>query len=447
MKKFFTATALVLFYFSLFAQTSDTINIQRDSENNITFASFKKASNERKLSRGDDFLKNFFNAKATDEFRLEKSKKDDLGMDHLKFQQFYRGMKVEGAVYMLHGKSDGIETMNGKFDRITLKEGQPRIAESSALDAALQFVGAKKYSWEDSEAEKFIKANSGDDQATYFPKGELVIIKSRIPGKAEWRIAWRFQISALDPRSIQIIWVDAVTAEFLNRESLICNTNASGTAATRYSGTRNITGDSFTGGFRLREIRNGVDIQTLNLMNNNWPGASTDFVDDDNNWTDAEHNNQAQDHAALDAHWGSEVVLDYWRTVHNRNSIDGNGLRIRNNVHYKLFEDNAGWISGDNVMVYGDGYVFDPLTSLDVCAHEFGHGIDQFESNLSYQSESGAIDEGLADIWGAVIEYWAAPEKNHWLIGEELGGPGALRSMSNPNSTLQPDTYGGSILV
>jgi len=91
------------------------------------------------------------------------------------------------------------------------------------------------------------------------------------------------------------------------------------------------------------------------------------------------------------------------------------------------------------------------LTALDICAHEFGHGIDQHESNLTYQNESGALDEGLADIWGAVIENWAASEKDHWLIGEEIGGP--LRSMSNPSSLTYnlgagatgtyPDTYNG----
>jgi len=80
---------------------------------------------------------------------------------------------------------------------------------------------------------------------------------------------------------------------------------------------------------------------------------------------------------------------------------------------------NAQWVAGTNnhFMQYGDGYtIFKPLTSLDVAAHETGHGINEFTANLTPGTqESGALNEGLSDIWGASIEYWAAPTK-------QLGG-------------------------
>jgi Zn-dependent metalloprotease len=50
-----------------------------------------------------------------------------------------------------------------------------------------------------------------------------------------------------------------------------------------------------------------------------------------------------------------------------------------------------------------------------------------------------------SDIWGACIEYYAAPGKSTWLIGEDIerrAGSLALRSMSDPKSEGQPDTYG-----
>ena len=62
-------------------------------------------------------------------------------------------------------------------------------------------------------------------------------------------------------------------------------------------------------------------------------------------------------------------------------------------------------------MFFGDGSTyFRPLTSLDVCAHELGHGICQFTSNLSYAyaTESSALNEGFSDIWGASVEAYAA---------------------------------------
>jgi len=52
----------------------------------------------------------------------------------------------------------------------------------------------------------------------------------------------------------------------------------------------------------------------------------------------------------------------------------------------------------------GDGNIYNPFTALDICAHEMGHGINQFTANLTagYQ-ESGALNEGFSDIWVLVL--------------------------------------------
>ena len=103
-------------------------------------------------------------------------------------------------------------------------------------------------------------------------------------------------------------------------------------------------------------------------------------------------------------------------------------------------------------MTYGDGSgtYFDALTSIDVAAHEIGHAVCETSANLVYQKESGAMNEGFSDIWGACVEYYAAPSKSTWLIGEDIerrSGHAALRSMSDPKSEGQPDTYGGTYWV
>ncbi len=68
-------------------------------------------------------------------------------------------------------------------------------------------------------------------------------------------------------------------------------------------------GDSYSGGFRLREIRNGVNIQTYNMNLGTNYSSATDFSDNNNNdWTAAEYNNTNLDNAALDAHWGLEIL-------------------------------------------------------------------------------------------------------------------------------------------
>jgi len=254
--------------------------------------------------------------------------------------------------------------------------------------------------------------------------------------------------------------VDAVTNEVIREIPLIYDVNTPCTAQTIYSGTVGITGDSFTGGFRLRENRNGVDIQTLNLQNSFNYATAIDFTNTNTNFTNGSWANFNQDRAALDAHWGAEKVLSYWGDVHGRNSIDGNGLRVLSYVHASpdgFGWNNGQWVGGPNnhFMQYGDGdgFIFNPLTSLDIAAHEMGHGITEFTAGLAPGTqESAALNEGFSDIWGACVSNKSAPTtKQTWLIGEEIFATPAfncIRNMQNPRSTTtaegqHPDTYHG----
>lgn len=321
------------------------------------------------------------------------------------------------------------------------------------MSNALNFVNAKKYKWEDANLEKFIKQNNNNPNATYYPKGEIVITNDLLKGGNNLRLAWKFTISALFPNDEQWIYVDAITGDVIRATPLIYDVNTPCTAQTSYSGTLAITGDSFAGGFRLRESRNGVDVQTLNLQGTNNYANAIDFANTNTNFINGNWANFNQDQPALDAHWGAENVLDYWSVVHNRNSINGNGMAVISYVHNSI-GNNAYWDGTAHVMNYGDGdgIIFNPLTALDVCAHEIGHGITEFTAALSPgNQESGALNEGFSDIWGACVEHWAAPNKQTWLMGEEIFATTAfncIRNLQNPKSTTaaegqHPDTYHG----
>ena len=210
-------------------------------------------------------------------------------------------------------------------------------------------------------------------------------------------------------------------------------------------------------------------------------GTSLNPETGDNDWTSAEHrkdnfsttnpypiaNEKNNDDIALDAHWGAEVVLDYWKIIHNRTSYDDKGTKVFNYVHYGDAYDNAFW--NGTSMTYGDGSYqggtnpngsFAPLTSMDVCAHEIGHGVCEFTANLVYANESGAMNEGFSDIWAASVESYVLTQIDNslpydpWGIGEQIderdGGlaPGqaasrALRWMDDPKAAGNPDSYGG----
>ena len=330
------------------AQQTDTLEIQRNEKGKISFARFKPDVN-RKVQGAGDFLKAVLQAKPDDELRLIKETTDKLGIFHHRYQQYYKGIKVEDAEYLIHGKNEIIETINGDFQDVNISSVAASVNEQKALGNALNFVNAKKYKWEDANLEKFIKQNTNNLNATYYPKGEVVITKDYLKGGNNLRLAWKFTISSLLPNDERWIYIDAVTNEVIRETPLIYDVNTPCTAQTRYSGTLAITGDSFTGGFSLRENRNGVDVQTLNLQHTTNYANAIDFTNTNTNFTNGNWANFNQDQAALDAHWGAENVLDYWRVVHNRNSINGSGMAVISYVHNSI-GNNAYWDATAHVM-------------------------------------------------------------------------------------------------
>ena len=74
--------------------------------------------------------------------------------------------------------------------------------------------------------------------------------------------------------------------------------------------------------------------------------------------------------------------------------------------------------------------------SLDVAAHEFGHGVVEYTAGLRYHNQSGALNESFADLFGAMVD------RDDWLIGEDLYDDGqALRDMETPENGNQPSTF------
>lgn len=370
--------------------------------------------------------------------RTEKGKSDET----YKYQQHINDIPVEFGILNVHVKGGKIVSQNGNWFKDVTKAAADKgsISESVALNRALSYVGAKSYKWQDPEEEDFIKKESGNQQATFAPKGTLVYYSDPSNLDASTlKLAYKFDIYAAEPLSRKIVYVDAKTGSVLGHNDLIHETNAPGTAVTAYSGTQSITTDSYNGSYRLRETGRGNGIQTFNMKKSTNYAKAVDFTDTDNNWNNV---NTTQDQYATDAHWGAEKTYDFYFTKFGRNSIDNKGFAIKNYVHFDRNYFNAFW--DGSRMTYGDGsttYVAKPLTAIDVCGHEITHGLTSFTANLNYNNESGALNEGFSDIFGNSIEAYARPTKNSWLIGEDFY---TIRSMSNPNAYSQPDTYKGT---
>ena len=451
----YSAAALLLFASFVSAQAQDAAKIASKVVGNDGQPELVQFTTEGKAAlRGvssDQVLRQQLALTNADQMVQRSADTDQLGFVHQRFSQFYQGIRVEHADYIVHSKSGAVEAINGDFERITNLNITPSVGEKSALNSALAHVGARTYMWQTSEA----------NAEAFKPTGELVIVGDHRTGENGPRVlAWKFNVYAAAPVSRAFIYVDAHTGDVVLKDAIIKHAAATGTFATAYSGSRSTNDGTTTGGYFLREgTTRGLGIETYNCKKGNSYTAATDFVDADNNWTAAEYNNTNFDNVSGDAHVGAQATYDYWKNVHGRNSYDNAGAKIKSYVHFDdtpgdgVGYENAYW--NGSVMTYGDGASrFRPLTALDVCGHEIGHAVCERTANLTYSGESGAMNEGLSDIWGASIEAYAVANlgftssgvkaKSTWLIGEEIDKQqAALRSMSAPKTLGQPAYYKG----
>lgn len=373
---------------------------------------------------------------------LYRSDIDDAGFTHYRYHQYHRGVRVDGAELLIHEYNGRVRTLNGKLVWGLHADVQTPVQAADAIQFALAHLPAERYMWQDDAAGRLLRRLKNDPSATFYPQPELVLVApgfTRDP--AGYQAAWRMIIHAGKPNFRIDVFVSAQTGAILEEVQELCTQNTPGTAQTKYSGAKAIITDSLGAGiFRLAETTRGNGIETYNMQTSTEYGDAVDFIDADNHWNNV---NAAQDEAATDAHWGAEMTYDYLLTHHNQASLDDNDLPLIGFVHFDQGYDNAFW--NGNWATYGDGSGnWEPLTSLDVVAHEYTHGLTDFTADLRYRNESGALNESFSDIFGTSVEIWADPPRADWLIGEDFVKNGKpLRNMADPKSLGDPDTYKG----
>ncbi len=156
------------------------------------------------------------------------------------------------------------------------------------------------------------------------------------------------------------------------------------------------------------------------------------------------------DAAVDEAFESSGHAWDLFADVFGRRSVDGRGTPLSVTVHYGQRYDNAFWDGSQLVFGDGDGEVFDRFTKpMDVMAHEFAHGVTQFSAGLTYQGQSGALNESVSDVFAALTRQRVLGQDAaaaDWLIGVGLFRPGvearALRSMLHPGTAYDDPRLG-----
>jgi Zn-dependent metalloprotease len=340
--------------------------------------------------------------------------KDRDGTVHTRYERTYDGLPVLGGDLVV--SSDA-----GKTERVV--KATPKAIEPATVTPK---ISAAKAETQAVAAAKAAGAKAPD--------------ADRAPRKVIWAangtpvLAYETVVGGLQedgtPNELHVV-TDAATGAKLYEYQAIHN----GTGNTMYSGTVTLGTAQSGSSYTLTDTARG-NHKTYNL-NRGTSGTGTLFSGPDDVWGDGTASNAET--AAADAHYGAALTWDYYKNVQGRSGIRGDGVGAYSRVHYGNNYVNAFWSDSCFCMTYGDGSGnANPLTSVDVAAHEMTHGLTSNTAGLNYSGESGGLNEATSDIFGASVEFYAnnSSDVGDYLIGEEIdiNGDGTpLRYMDKPS--------------
>lgn len=158
---------------------------------------------------------------------------------------------------------------------------------------------------------------------------------------------------------------------------------------------------------------------------------------------------QHKDKTVNDCYDYVNSTLYFFKKILKRYSIDDKGFYIPATIHYgrkypNAFYDRRGVVFGD-----GDGEIFNSFVILDIAGHELAHGVVDHTAGLVYRSQSGALNESYADVFGSCIKQWVKQQEAKdadWIIGEGIFMPGingrGIRDMKNPGTAYDDKKIG-----
>ncbi|MCK6445680.1 MAG: M4 family metallopeptidase [Planctomycetes bacterium] len=382
------------------------------------------APGEKQLATAaQKFLKQhapLFGPVAKGKFTVLAHSKDARGGTSVTLQQHHGPYRVHGGSLRVHVTKDGrLDTVRSSlFPDLARVPKKAKLSSTQALAAALKATRAK--------------GNSSREP-------ELLVV--RYGGKPH--LAWEVRIDDArnGERGVPAKWVvrvDAANGKVLNQYDDVQTAGPTVGAGTGYysgAGTINTWFNDTT--FQLRDTTRTA------------AGGPEIVVDDEDGAApseDADNDWNASSTTPRHAHQGPEVdalryagaVIDYFQTVHGRNSFDGAGADARIIAHLGTNYDNGYWDGAKVNLGDGSGAApgFDYATSDDWLAHEFTHAYTQFTCGLVYQNESGALNEAFSDVFAAFIT-------GDWLVFEDTwlsASAPAARNMIEPTNGDQWDS-------
>ncbi|MHC5908313.1 M4 family metallopeptidase [Streptomyces sp. S6] len=340
--------------------------------------------------------------------------KDADGTVHTRYERTYAGLPVLGGDLVVHTKTDGRTTAT-KAGGATLAVPSltPKVSAATASGKAL---GASK------------NASVAKGVAEKAPR---LVVWAR-GGKPV--LAWETTVHGTQPdgtpSELHVV-SDATSGKQLSAEEAV----ETGTGTGQYNGQVPV-GSTLSGSTYQLVDPDRAGQRTYDL-NQGTSGTGTLFTDADDVWGNGLQSNRQT--AGVDVAFGAAATWDYYKNVYGRNGIRGDGVAAYSRAHYGSSYINAFWQDACFCMTYGDGANNNnPLTALDVAAHEMTHGVTAATANLNYSGESGGLNEATSDIFAAAVEFYenTPTDPGDYFVGEKINinGDGTpLRYMDKPS--------------
>jgi Zn-dependent metalloprotease len=380
------------------------------------------------------------------EWEITELVTDEIGMDHIRINQVFKGVPIFNGELTMHAKKGRIETVMGR--------GFPT-PDLETISPAINEVEAQRLVWEHLKSlDHFVEVPASQRKLLGLEQVELSLVIYHENGRAsQERLA--YHVKAYENlASLKTYFLDAHTGVILHEHYNICKFHGGDLPP---DGPTTATAEDLNGQVKTLNVYEvGGNFFMIDATKPNFSFSQSSMPNEPKGaiWTLDAQNSSPQsdefttfhvanndnvswiDRSSVSAHYNAGVAYDYFKNTHNRNAIDGSGGNIISIVNVTDEDDNdmdnAFW-NGIG-MFYGNGnQAFKPLAgAVDVAGHEMSHGVIQSTSNLNYEGESGALNESFADIFGAMMD------REDYQIGEDVVTnvfpSGALRDLSNPNN-------------
>lgn len=251
------------------------------------------------------------------------------------------------------------------------------------------------------------------------------------------RLAWETTVAGTKKGgqpSRQTVYVDALTGKvFASTEHVV-----SGEGDGAYSGPDPLALDTTGSGSEFSLADPAVTSRVCQDAD-----TSETFTGPDDTWGNGDATDRET--GCVDGFYASQLQQKMLKEWLGRDGMDGEGNWVPLRVG---LDDINAYYDGTQVQI-GHSQAGKWISSLDVVAHEFGHGIDdKTPGGIS----NGGTQEFVADVFGALTEAYAdQPEEfdePDYLVGEEvdLVGSGPIRNMYDPSQVDgDPNCYSDEI--